>query len=319
MSVTLDKKTLEEIIKSAMQSAVTTIQQQQTSPYEVIEEPEAIEEEIESVKYDDLISVPNDISSMKSLQPFKTETLLDELFLHPDGTPLDGIPIVSQLGITGLAGSGKSILIEEIAVRCANRGDNVLLVSSEDVFQANTPRFDLQSRMMQKAQILKLNWDTIKQHLWVLDCVNHPELREWKSFADVYRYVITTKKIVLALIDSVTMLEDYRGRLKYRLMELSRFNQVNGVTALYVNQRATEDFDKYAMAGGMGLPHTLDGTILIDYGRAYYRDQQEQLNAKRGDLVRFVRVMDCRLCGFIRHRIPVVITKDGFLRKQQNE
>jgi len=317
MSVTIDKKTLEEILKSAMQSVATTLQQQQTSPYEVIEEPVETEEETESVKYDELITVPSDISSMKTLQPFKTETLLDTLFLHPDGTPLDGIPIVAQLGITGLAGSGKSILIEEIAVRCANRGENVLLVSSEDVFQADTPRFDLQSRMMQKAQILKLDWNTIKEHLWVLDCVEHPELREWKSFADVYRYVITSKNITLALIDSVTMLEDYRGRLKYRLMELSRFNQVKGVTALYVNQRATEDFDKYAMAGGMGLPHTLDGTILVDYGRAYYKDQQQQLNASRGDLVRFVRVMDCRLCGFIRERIPVVITSDGFLRRKE--
>ncbi|OYT47016.1 hypothetical protein B6U79_04780 [Candidatus Bathyarchaeota archaeon ex4484_231] len=148
----------------------------------------------------------------------------------------------------------------------------------------------------------------------MLDTVAYPELREWSTFAETYRYVVEKEKIELAIIDSVTVLEAYRGALKYRVMELARYNQMHGVTALYVNQRSAETWDSYDMAGGIGLAHNLDGTILVDYGRIYWQDQQIDLEAKRGEFVRIARVLDCRMCNFERRRIRVDITSDGFLR-----
>ena len=120
--------------------------------------------------------------------------------------------------------------------------------------------------------------------------------------------------IELAIIDSVTVLEAYRGALKYRVMELARYNQLHGVTGLFVNQRSAETWDSYDMAGGIGLAHNLDGTIIVDYGRVYWQDQQMDLQASRGEFVRIVRVLDCRMCNFIRRRIRVDITPDGFVR-----
>jgi KaiC/GvpD/RAD55 family RecA-like ATPase len=254
------------------------------------------------------------LEAKKPLLGFQTGTFLDELFLTPEGKPLGGIPICGQFAITGLPGAGKSILVEEIAVRAAAAGRKVLFTTAEDTWKSPTPRFDLQSRLKQKADILGLDWEKIRQNLFVLDTVAFPELRDWNTFAETYRYVAEKEKIELAIIDSVTVLESYRGALKYRVMELARYNQVHGITALFVNQRSSEVWDSYDMAGGIGLAHNLDGTIIVDYGRVYWHDQQMDLGAERGEFVRIVRVLDCRLCNFERRRMRVDITKDGFLR-----
>mgnify|MGYP000271117962 CR=1 FL=1 len=253
----------------------------------------------------------------KPLLGFPTGTFLDYLFMTPEGKILNGLPICGQFAITGLPGGGKSILVEEIAIRVASSGRKVLYATAEDTWKSATPRFDLQSRLKQKADILGLDWNKIRENLFVLDTVAYPELRDWNTFAETYRYVAEKEKIELAIIDSVTVLEAYRGALKYRVMELARYNQVHGITALYVNQRSTEAWDSYDMAGGIGLAHNLDGTIIIDYGRVYWQDQQVDLAVNRGEFVRIARVLDCRMCNFERRRIRVDITPNGFLRTTQ--
>ncbi|KPV62564.1 MAG: KaiC [Candidatus Bathyarchaeota archaeon BA1] len=250
----------------------------------------------------------------KQFMGLPTGTFLDQLFLTPKGEALNGVPICGQFAITGLPGAGKSILVEEIAVRVAAAGRKVLFATAEDTWKSATPRFDLQSRMKQKADILGLDWGKIMENLYVLDTVVYPELRDWNTFAETYRYVVEREGIDLAIVDSVTVLESYRGALKYRVMELARYNQIHGVTGLYVNQRSAETWDTYDMAGGIGLAHNLDGTIIVDYGRVYWQDQQVDLDAGRGHFVRIARVLDCRMCNFERRRIRVDITPDGFIR-----
>lgn len=263
-------------------------------------------------KLEEYISHPKNEGENKTLEAFKTHTFLDSLYLNGEGKSINGIPMVAQIGITGLPSSGKSILIEEIAVQVAHNGKKVLLVTSEDQWASVSPRFDLQSRLRQKAEILKLSWEKICENLTVLDTVTHAELRSWATFAETYRYVVTEKKIDLVLIDSVTLLETYRGALKFRLQELSRFNQQHGITALFVNQRASEDWDTRAMAGGIGIGHILDSSVIIDYGKAW--NQANQIGVKRGTQVKIVRVLGCRLCGFDGNYKNSEITKNGFLR-----
>jgi len=209
-------------------------------------------------KLEGYISYPQTGIKNKTLKAFKTHTFLDTLYLDGNGKGINGIPMVAQIGLTGLPSSGKSILIEEIAVLVAHNGKKVLLVTSEDSWISASPRFDLQARLRQKCEILKLSWDKVCENLTVLDTVTKAELRNWSTFAETYRYVCKKNKIELVLIDSVTLLETYRGALKFRLTELSRYNQQNGITAIFVNQRATEDWNKRAMAGGIGTGHILD-------------------------------------------------------------
>ncbi|NWF86398.1 hypothetical protein HXY32_01055 [Candidatus Bathyarchaeota archaeon] len=299
-------KTIAEAMKTAQAPA---------DEWELATRPMATKIEKKEDKLSALVLKP-DVApeAKKPLVGFPSGTFIDELFLTPEGKSLDGIPICGQFAITGLPGAGKSILIEEIAVRVAASERKVLFATAEDTWKSATPRFDLQSRLKQKADILGLSWDKIRENLFVLDTVAYPELRDWNTFAETYRYVAEKEKIELALIDSVTVLEAYRGALKYRVMELARYNQVHGITALYVNQRSSEVWDSYDMAGGIGLAHNLDGTIIIDYGRVYWQDQQIDLALSRGEFVRISRVLDCRMCNFERRRIRVEITSDGFLK-----
>jgi len=286
-----------------------------TDEWELATKPMETEIKRKEDKLSALVLRPDEATEAKKpLMGLPTGTFIDFLFITPEGKPLNGLPMVGQFAITGLPGAGKSILMEEIAAKMAGTGRKVLFATAEDTWKSITPRFDLQSRIKQKADILKLDWRKIMENLFVLDTVVFPELRDWNTFAETYRYVVESEKIELAIIDSVTVLEAYRGALKYRVMELARYNQLHGVTGLYVNQRSAEMWDTYEMAGGIGLAHNLDGTVLVDYGRVYWQDQQVDLEARRGDFVRIARVLDCRMCNFERRRIRIDITSDGFIK-----
>ena len=303
-------KAMAKTIAEAMKTAQTPADE-----WELATKPMATKIERKEEKLSSLVLTPDAApEAKKPLLGFPTGTFIDNFFLTPEGKSLNGVPICGQFAITGLPGAGKSIIVEEIAVRVAASGRKVLFATAEDTWKSATPRFDLQSRLKQKADILGLDWNKIRENLFVLDTVAYPELRDWNTFAETYRYVAEKEKIELALIDSVTVLEAYRGALKYRVMELARYNQVNGITALYVNQRSSEVWDSYDMAGGIGLAHNLDGTIIVDYGRIYWQDQQIDLAVSRGDFIRVSRVLDCRMSNFERRRIKIDITPDGFLR-----
>ncbi len=286
-----------------------------TDEWELATKPMTTEIQRKEKKLSSLVLRPSTATeAKKSLAVLSTETFIDHLFLTSDEKPLNGVPFAGQFALTGLPGAGKSILAEEIAIKVSSSGKKVLYVTAEDTWQSPTPRFDLQSRMKEKADYLGRNWQKIRENLFVLDTVMFPELREWTTFAETYRYTIEKDKIDLAIIDSITVLESYRGALKYRVMELARHNQMKGVTCIYVNQRSKESWDTYEMAGGIGLAHNLDGTIIVDYGRVFWQDQQSDLQAKRGEFVRIARVLDCRMCNFERDRLRVDITKEGLLR-----
>jgi len=283
--------------------------------WELAEKPMKTQIERKEEKLSALVLRPDKApTAKKPLVGLPTGTFLDNFFLTPKGDTLNGIPICGQFAITGLPGAGKSILVEEIGVKVAAASRKTLFATAEDTWKSATPRFDLQSRMKQKADILGFDWSKIMENLFILDTVMYPELRDWTTFAETYRYAVEKEKIELAIIDSVTVLEAYRGALKYRVMELARYNQLKGVTGLYVNQRSVETWDTYDMAGGIGLAHNLDGTIIVDYGRVYWQDQQLDLEANRGEFVRIARVLDCRMCNFERRRLRIDITPEGFIR-----
>lgn len=299
-------KTLAEAMKGARAP---------TDEWELATKPMKTEIERKKEKLGSLVLHPDEApEAKKPLVGMSTGTFIDQLFLTSEGESLNGVPICGQFAITGLPGAGKSILVEEIAVKVAAAGRKTLFATAEDTWKSATPRFDLQSRMKQKADILDLDWSRVMKNLFVLDTVMYPELRDWSTFAETYRYVVEKEEIELAIIDSVTVLESYRGALKYRVMELARYNQLHGVTGLYVNQRSAERWDSYDMAGGIGLAHNLDGTIIVDYGRIYWEDQKIDLEANRGEFVRIARVLDCRMCNFERRRMRIDITPEGFVR-----
>ncbi|HDO41413.1 MAG TPA: hypothetical protein ENH03_00735, partial [Candidatus Bathyarchaeota archaeon] len=101
--------------------------------------------------------------SLKSLESLQTGTFLDAFFLGFDGEPLGGIPVSGQFAVAGPLGSGKSLLIGEVALRTAYSGLKVLYVALDDVWKLETRIFDLQSRMRLRAEDLGLSWDYISE------------------------------------------------------------------------------------------------------------------------------------------------------------
>jgi len=304
---------LAESVKSIIQEAKKPASEWQlaSEPFQREEEKKK-KEEIQKIA--EKIKKPNDSIVKTKIEKIETGTFIDQFFYDENHNALNGLPFGVQLGIVGLPDVGKSILVQEIALRMASAGKKVVFVTSEDIWESPTPRFDLQSRMKQKADILGLDWEKIKENLYVIDTVTYSELRDWAEFVKTYRYLVEVEKgIDVLIVDSITLMEDYRGALKYRLMELARFNQMNGITGIFVCQRAIEETDKYAMAGGIGLAHNLDATICIDIKKASGR-LKDELGKKQWELVHFVRVLGCRLCAFDRKYHEVEITDDGFLK-----
>lgn len=260
-------------------------------------------------------------SKMKELKAIKTGTFLDMMFINANEKPIGGIPIASNSILTGLPNSGKSLLIDEIALRMSNNGYRVALVLSEEIFRAeNSERYDLESRLKEKAKSLQLNWETIAKSLFVIDTVTNAELRDWSNFVTVYRNLAETNGVDVLLIDSMTLLEDVRGQIKYRVLELMRYNQTHGITSILISQRSIEEADTLAIAGGIGLSHIVDTVFILDYKKISSWDGQIKMDipqAKQGANQNFFRIIKCRLCRFNARYFGYEITKEGFVRLQE--
>ena len=166
-----------------------------------------------------------------------TNTLLDGKF---EG--IQGIPINSNMILTGLPSSGKSLLCMQLALNLASSGVRVCYVTSEEIFKSEAGRYSLEARMAEKAKLLEQTCMTnIKKCLFVIDTVKNAELREWVNFVGEYRRLVANQKIEFLIIDSITMLEDNRTQMKNRLLDLTRFNQTHGVTSIMINQRSVEE------------------------------------------------------------------------------
>jgi len=254
--------------------------------------------------------------SQKLLALHSTRTFLDAFFLDKNDKPMGGIPVAAQIGLVGLPDSGKSLVAQELALKLADAGDKVVLVTAEDAFQTANDRYDLQSRMMDMAEKFFLNKVSLKENLFVLDTVSKSQLRDWQTFIIAYRNLVEKEGCKYLVFDSLTLIEDYRSAIKYRLLELVRYNQLHGVTALFISQRATEDADKFGMAGGIGLSHILDIVFALDYQKVWSGDAQMKLDmgVKQGEFVRFIRCLKCRLCGFDGRYHRIEITKDGLVK-----
>jgi len=317
----MDSET-KELLNEMTKKLSEAMKPQISSGFELASKPFQTVEESQKEEMQQYILRPNEEKLIdKELTSFSTGTFLDELFLNHNEEPIGGVPFSGQFGIVGMPDAGKSILMEEIAVKVSGSGRKVLFVTSEDIWRSETPRFDLENRMKQKADIMQLDWETVKDNLFVIDTVTNSELNDWYEFARAYKFACENYNIDLVIIDSITVLQDYRGALKYRLMELIKYNQKKGITALFVNQRSKAEWDSYDIAGGVGLAHNLDGTVIIDFG-SYWdnmvmkRDYEDEgIELKRKMMIRFTRVLGCRMSNFIRRYVPVEITSDGFLRR----
>lgn len=244
---------------------------------------------------------------------FRTYSFIDGVFLDDTGVPLVGVPFGANCILTGLPNSGKTLLMMQIAMKVAESGIPVAYVLSEKIFRANSARFDIESQMRGIAGALQIDWTKVSNNLYVIDTVQHSDLRDWTNFVSTYRTLVESKKIELVLIDSMTLLEDSRGALKYRVLELMRYNQTHGLTSIMINQRAIEEADTLAMAGGVALSYAVDIVMALDYKKVSSWDSALKLdtNAKQGEVANFFRILKCSLSKFDGKYYLYEITPQG--------
>ena len=265
-----------------------------------------------------LTEKPTENLKRKEILGFSTYTFIDDLFINNSEQSIKGLPYASNSILVGIPNTGKSLILMEIALRVANSGKKVLFATSEEIFKSEFARYDLESRMKEKADILGLDWKVISQNLYVLDVVTHSDLREWTTFVSTYRALIEKEKIGLVLIDSLTLLEDSRGQLKYRLGELVKYNQKHGITAIFISQRSGDDPDSIgSVAGGIALSHIVDIVMEMDTKKVSSWDaqlKQDIPTAKQGQEVYFFKIVKNRLTRFNGKYIGYIITKDGVVK-----
>jgi KaiC/GvpD/RAD55 family RecA-like ATPase len=247
-----------------------------------------------------------------------TNSILDGKF---EG--IQGVPINCNMILTGLPSSGKSLLCMQLALNLASSGVRVCYVTSEEIFKSEAGRYSLEARMYEKAKLLEHTiMSNIKKNLFIIDTVKNAELREWVNFVGEYRRLVDNQRIEFLIVDSITMLEDNRTQMKNRLLDLARFNQTHGVTSIMINQRAVEEADNMAMAGGIALSHIVDIVMVMDYKKISSWDGTLKLDiptAKQGQELKFFRILKCRLCKFDARYFAYEITKDGLIKEIKNE
>lgn len=253
----------------------------------------------------------------KTLVGIETGTILDNKFIDENEQVIKGVPACTSTIVTGIPNTGKSLLFEEIALKLASKGVKVAYITSEEIWRSNNQRLDLESRMIERSRKLGLNWLAISQNLFVLDAVEHAELRQWDNFVNAYKSLIEVRNTTVSLIDSLSMLEDSRGQLKNRLLQLTRYGQKKGVTTFLISQRNIDETDGYALAGGLALSHIVDTVIAFDNKKVWTADAQlkQDTGAKQGDIINFMHILKSRVCQFKANYFKYDITKDGLVKQ----
>jgi len=247
--------------------------------------------------------------SLKSLESLQTGTFLDTVFLGFDGEPLGGIPVSGQFAVAGPLGSGKSLLVGEVALRTAYSGLKVLYVALDDVWKLETRIFDLQSRMRLRAEDLGLSWDYISENLYVLN----PN-RIDGNFAGNYKRIVNDEKIDLAILDSVNGFErlgkQKAGGMLDEIIEVNRSYGVTGLFVMHTNFRCGE-LSGWIVESNYPL-YAMDGVILMVPVRLKVSGLDVEI--KGGGQLRVVRVLSCKICCFDERGILVNIAHNGLMQ-----
>ncbi|BAU23038.1 circadian clock protein KaiC [Caldimicrobium thiodismutans] len=226
---------------------------------------------------------------------------LDELFFLVTSEkgnivkkPLGGIPAYSVFNITGISDTGKSLMVEQFAVKQASLGEKVAFVTVEA--PANFVAISLKLR----AEAMGLNFHNFEDNIILIDAASSSRLRDnLPDLLATLSYAIQQFGVKFTIIDSVTGLFETKEMLARAIVRrlfnfLKKFYQ----TALLVSQKRSGHEELTAeAAGGYAVGHIVDGTMvlakeLIDspYKAKLYRKEM-------GQIVRLFRIDGCRMCG----------------------
>ncbi len=243
---------------------------------------------------------------------------LDELFFRAEikegkvvKTPLGGIPRYAVVNITGVSDTGKSLMVEQYAIKQASRGEAVAFITVE------SPAPFVTIGLRERATAMGVNFEEIEDKIILIDAASHTSLREnIPNLLTTLAYAIKQYKIKHTIIDSVTGLYEAKEMLARTVVrQLFNFMKKWYQTALFVSQKRSSHEELSAeAAGGFAISHIVDCTFVLAKELIMTQYQAKLYKREIGDIVRLFRIDGCRLCGHDTKTHFMEITELGLVK-----
>ncbi len=207
---------------------------------------------------------------------------------------LNGIPRYSIFNITGVPDTGKSLLVEQVAIAQAGRDIPTIFVTVE------TPALFVGTVLKQKAIVMGIDEKKIEENIIFIDAASHHQLREEiPLFLNTLAYAIKKYHVKFTIIDSITGFFEAKEMIARTIVrQLFHFMKKWYQTALFVSQKRSghEDLSAEA-AGGYAIAHILDGSMVLSKKVISSTYDERLYNLPIGEMIRLFRIDGCRLCG----------------------
>ena len=243
---------------------------------------------------------------------------LDELFFTvevEDGKvikkTLGGIPAYSVFNITGVSDTGKSLMVEQFAVKQASEGKSVAFITVE------SPANFVVTALKLRAAAMGFDFSKFEDNIILIDAASHSKLREnIPDLLATLAFVIKNYGVKFTIIDSVTGLFEAREMMARTVVRrLFNFMKKWYQTALFVSQKRSGHEELTAeAAGGYAVGHIVDGSMVLAKELIDSSYKAKQYGTKIGDVVRLFRVDGCRLSGHDIRTHFMEITDTGLVR-----
>ena len=223
---------------------------------------------------------------------------------------LGGIPAYSVFNITGVSDTGKSLMVEQFAVKQASLGEKVAFITVE------TPANFLVSSLKLRANAMGLNFEKFEDNIILIDAALSTRLREnIPDLLSTLAYVIQNYKVNFTIIDSVTGLFETKEMLARSIVRrLFNFMKKWYQTALFVSQKRSGHEELTAeAAGGYAVGHIVDGTMVLAKELIDSSFKAKLYKKKVGEIVRLFRIDGCRMCGHDTKTRFLEITEEGLV------
>lgn len=273
--------------------------------------PEVVEESIwvagEAIKKaPKLYGIPTGVEGLDEL--FFTAEVQDSKAVKK---PLGGIPSYAVVNITGVSDTGKSLMVEQYAVKQASRGEAVAFITVE------APAPFVVVGLRERAKAMGIDFESIEDKLILIDAASHARLREnMPDLLATLAHVIKTYKVRHTVIDSATGLYEAKEMMARTVVrQLFNFMKKWYQTALFVSQKRSGHEELTAeAAGGYAISHIVDCSIVLSKDLVLTPTQSKLYKKPIGEIVRLLRIDGCRLCGHDTKTHFMEITETGLVK-----
>jgi KaiC domain protein len=221
-------------------------------------------------------------------------TEYDEISKRPVKKILGGIPYLSVMNVVGIPDTGKSVFVEQFAIMQASLGYKVLIVTTEN------PSNFLYKSLLSRSYAMGINFDEITDNFIIIDATREDALRDnVRRLIGLMNYAMEKKKSTITIIDSITGLYEHREKEARQVVrQVFNFMKEKKQTAIFVSQkRSSQDSQTSEAAGGLGVAHIVDGTIVMDKKVLQNKYEEMFYNIPVGSLLRTIRIDGCRVAG----------------------